>query len=211
MPRAEFSGETPNHPGDSNPLQPRFGTLQLLAFTKTKITFEREEVFGPSMRFRNIWQGSWWWLELCQVPRYLLWRGLKCLCPIYNVSCIFYKCLYFSYYMAQYFEKTSYICHIIFYPFIHGRTFRLFPFLGYCVNNTIMNTEWISLQYTDVSSTGYILRCGIAGSYGSSVFNILKTHHILSHSGCINLHFHKQYTRVAFPSHPCQLLLFSWW
>ena len=39
---AEFFGE--NHPGDSGPLQPRFGTLWLLAFPKTKITFEREEI-----------------------------------------------------------------------------------------------------------------------------------------------------------------------
>ena len=31
-------------PGDSTPLQPRFGTLCLLAFCKTKITFEREEI-----------------------------------------------------------------------------------------------------------------------------------------------------------------------
>ena len=41
---AEFFGETSNHPGDSAPLQPRFGALQLLAFPKTKITFEREEI-----------------------------------------------------------------------------------------------------------------------------------------------------------------------
>ena len=37
-------GEASNHPGDSAPLQPRFGTLRLLAFPKTKITFEREEI-----------------------------------------------------------------------------------------------------------------------------------------------------------------------
>ena len=40
----EFFGETSNHPGDSALLQPRFGTLWLLAFPKTKITFEREEI-----------------------------------------------------------------------------------------------------------------------------------------------------------------------
>ena len=35
--------------------------------------------------------------ELCEVPRCLLWRGLRCHCPIYNVSCIlFSKCFYFS-------------------------------------------------------------------------------------------------------------------
>ena len=37
-------GETSNHPGDSAPLQPRFGALQLLAFPQTKITFEKEEI-----------------------------------------------------------------------------------------------------------------------------------------------------------------------
>ena len=44
MSHAEFFGETSNHPGDSAPLQPRFGTLWLLTFPKAKITFEREEI-----------------------------------------------------------------------------------------------------------------------------------------------------------------------
>ena len=38
------SGETSNHPGDSAPLQTSLGTLWLLAFSKTKITLEREEI-----------------------------------------------------------------------------------------------------------------------------------------------------------------------
>ena len=98
MSPAECFGETSNHPGDSAPLQPRLGTLQLLDFPKTKITFEREEI---SMRFGKIWWGSWWGLgELCEGPRCLLWKGLRCHCPMYSVSCIFNKCLYFPYYMA---------------------------------------------------------------------------------------------------------------
>ena len=40
----QFFGETSNHPGDSAPLQPRFGAPWLLAFPKTKIAFEREEI-----------------------------------------------------------------------------------------------------------------------------------------------------------------------
>ena len=42
--------------------------------------------------------GSWWRLgEPCEVPRCLPWRGLKCHCPMDNVSCIFFnKCLSFS-------------------------------------------------------------------------------------------------------------------
>ena len=45
----QFFWETWNHPGDSALLQPRFGTLQCLAFPKTKITFEGEEI-----------SDSWW-------------------------------------------------------------------------------------------------------------------------------------------------------
>ena len=40
----EFFGERSNHPGDSGPLQPRFGALRFLAFPQTKLTFEREEI-----------------------------------------------------------------------------------------------------------------------------------------------------------------------
>ena len=42
--RAEFFDETSNNSGDSAPLQPSFGTLWLLAFPKTKITFKRAEI-----------------------------------------------------------------------------------------------------------------------------------------------------------------------
>ena len=44
MSSAEFFRETENRPGDSGPLQPRCSALWLLAFPKTKITFEREEI-----------------------------------------------------------------------------------------------------------------------------------------------------------------------
>ena len=44
MSHAEFFRETSNHPGGSAPLQPRFGVPRLLAFPKTKISFEREEI-----------------------------------------------------------------------------------------------------------------------------------------------------------------------
>ena len=60
--------------------------------------------FRPLMRFREIQWGSWWRLgELCEIPRCLLWRGRRCHCPMYNVSCVFLnKCRCFSYDMAGY-------------------------------------------------------------------------------------------------------------
>ena len=44
MSHVEIFDETSNHPGDSAPLQPRFGAQWLLAFPKTKITFKRKEI-----------------------------------------------------------------------------------------------------------------------------------------------------------------------
>jgi len=39
-----FSGKTSHHPRLSAPLQPRFGSLRLLAFPKAKIAVERKEI-----------------------------------------------------------------------------------------------------------------------------------------------------------------------
>ena len=78
--------ETSNHPGDLAPLQLRFGALSLLAFPKTKITFEKEEVsdhWWDSRKYDWADDGDWEKLPRCQ-----LWRGMKSHCPLYNVSCI---------------------------------------------------------------------------------------------------------------------------
>ena len=88
------------------PLLPRFDALWLLAFPKTKITFEREEISdywwdlgkynGPSNGDREncvrsqsaYFEGDW---------------GVIVICTMFLVSRIFFnKCLYFSYYMAGY-------------------------------------------------------------------------------------------------------------
>ena len=85
---AEFFGKTSNHPGNSGLLQPRFGALWLLAFSKIKITFEREEI------------SDYWWdsgkynRQLMMIgrivcgPRCLLWRGLIMSLPY--VQCFLY-------------------------------------------------------------------------------------------------------------------------
>ena len=98
--------ETSNHPGDLAPLQLRFGALSLLAFPKTKIIFEREEIPGHqwnSAKCDRAADGNsnkgfcrvFWTVEealrgLCEFPRCLLWRVLRCHRPIYNVTCILY-------------------------------------------------------------------------------------------------------------------------
>ena len=87
---AEFFGKTSNHPGDSAPLQPSFGALQFWLFPKLKSRLKRkkfqtvdeiqENITGQLMMFGRIVWG----------PRYLVWRGLKYHCPMYNVSHILY-------------------------------------------------------------------------------------------------------------------------
>ena len=96
---AEFFCETSNHPGDSVPLQPRFGVLWLLAFPKTKITFEREEVSDhhwSSGKYDGAPDGDW---ENCVRSQGAYFEGdwgITVLCTMFLISCIFSKCLYFS-------------------------------------------------------------------------------------------------------------------
>ena len=127
--RAEFFGKTSNHPSDSVPLRPRFGALRLLAFSKTKTTFEREEisVYGhTTLKAPDlVWKGrdfrpveSWWdsgkyntaadgYWENCVRSQGAYFKGdwsITVLCTMFLVSSIFFtKCLYFSYYIAGYF------------------------------------------------------------------------------------------------------------
>ena len=109
MSSAKFFVETSNHPGDSAPLYPRFGTLWLLAFPKTKITFEREAISDHQ------WDSGKYNRQLKAIPtkdfaEYFeqwkrLWengvrfhgdRGIIVLCTMFLLSCIFFnKCLFF--------------------------------------------------------------------------------------------------------------------
>ena len=107
---AECFGKTSNHPGDSAPLQPRFGALQLLAFPKTKITFEREEISERQWdlgKYNKAADGDW---ENCVGSPGAYFEGnwgITVLCTMFLVSCIFFsKCL-FLYHMAGYLHAWS--------------------------------------------------------------------------------------------------------
>ena len=107
---AEFFGKTLNHPGDSVPLQPSFGTLWLLAFPKTKITFEREEIsdhWWDSRKYNGAACGNWKNCVRSQGAYFEGNWGIIFLCTKFLISCTFFNNVsIFSYYMAG---QTSYI------------------------------------------------------------------------------------------------------
>ena len=54
----------------------------------------------------------------------------------------------------------------------------------------------------------WIFISGIAGLYGSSIFNFFRDVHTIFDSDCISLCFHQQCTSVPFSKYPCQYPFF---
>ena len=119
---AEFFSKTSNHPGDLAPLQPRFGALKLLAFPKTKITSEREEISDSrcnSGKYDRPADGNWENCVRSQGTYFERDWGVIVLCTMFLVSCIFFsKCFCFSNYIAGYFLDRPHKCFNRYYYYL---------------------------------------------------------------------------------------------
>ena len=94
---AEFIGETSNYPGDSAPLQTRFGTLWLLAFSKLKSPLKGKRyqtIDEIQTKYDGTADGDWQSCVKSQGAYFEGDPGILVLYTVFLVSCIcFNKCL----------------------------------------------------------------------------------------------------------------------
>ena len=98
--------ETSNHPDDSAPHTAQIWCPMTSGFSQNWNHHWKRRDIRPLMRFRKIQRDSWWRWENCVRSPGAYFEGdwgIIVLCTVCFVASIFFnKCLYFSYYMAEY-------------------------------------------------------------------------------------------------------------
>ena len=85
-----FFCKTSNHPGDSVPYSPDLESCNFWLFSKLKSLLKGKFQTISEIQ-ENARSSSWRLRGLCKVPRCLLWRGLRCHCPIQSFLYLVYS------------------------------------------------------------------------------------------------------------------------
>jgi hypothetical protein len=84
----------------------------------------------------------------------------------------------------------------------HLQCFQLLAIMNIVAMNIV---EHVSLLH--VGTSGYMPRCGIAGSSECTMSNFLRNCQTDFQSGCSSLQSHQKWKNVPLSPHPCQNLL----
>ena len=148
---SEFFGEASNQPGDSAPYSPDLVPCDFWLFPTLKSPLKgkgfqtideiQENTTGQLLATRRTVWG----------PKVPTLKGTRCHCPVYNVSCIFNKCFYFSCCMTGYLLDRHYTyiyTYLYMYRYIHIHI-RLFRFKQPNLNK---NVSWKKLHISNCFS-----------------------------------------------------------